>query len=112
MQRLHRYPHVREEATHAGLLDPRERLGRGRGGGQRRHNGGEGAKRKGNDEPDAMVWSDFGKTHRGSEQRDEHGLALMADGAPAIFGQRGWNHDVEGDDAKPTPQTVRPEDVG
>ena len=56
-------------------------------GGRRRRSGGEGAKRKGNDEPDAMVRSDFGKTHRGSEQRDEHGLALMADGAPAIFSE-------------------------
>ena len=41
-------------------------------GGRRRRDGGEGAKRKGNDEPDAMVRSDVGKTHRGSEERDEH----------------------------------------
>ena len=53
-------------------------------GGRGRRSSGEGAKRQGNDEPDAMAWSDFGKTHRGSEQRDEHGLALMADGVPVI----------------------------
>ena len=81
-------------------------------GGRRRRSGGGGAKRKGNDEPDAMARSDFGKTHRGSEERDEHGSALRLDGAPAIFERSGWYHDVEDDDAKPTPQTVRPEDVG
>ena len=49
-------------------------------GGRGRRSSGEGAKRQGNDEPDAMARSDFGKTHRESEQRDEHGLALMAAG--------------------------------
>ena len=82
------------------------------GGGRKRRGSGEGAKRKGNDEPDAMVRSDFGKTHRGSGQLHERGWALMADGAPAIFGRSGWYHDVEDDDTKPTPQTVRPADVG
>ena len=81
-------------------------------GSRRRRIGSEGTKQKGNDEPNAMVRSDFVKTHRASEQRDERDSALRLDIAPTIFGRSGWNQDVEDDDTKPTPQTVRPADVG